>query len=118
MTHTHTGTPAHTHTEPGQDQDEIAPAEIAPSQVLDACREDCTAARQAIREEREIHEGQHGCWRVEFWQIPAPGGEIRLTWAGGAPHGRVSPAFQRQWWLAVADMALDEARRLAAEARL
>jgi hypothetical protein len=57
-------------------------------------------------------EGPSSWWTMERHALPCPPGKLRLTPAGGYPHGRVPRSFQRTWWLAVADAALEQVREI------
>ncbi len=88
-------------------------------QVLNACTEDCQAARRAKAEAARLLESTDPdtAWEIQAWALPSPPGEIRLTLAG-YPMGRVPRDFTRTWLLALADAALDEVRLLNEQDRL
>jgi hypothetical protein len=98
----------------------VTHTETTHQEILQACTHDCQAAREAIAAAREIlHAEDSGrSWAIQFWEIASPPGEIRLTWGGCAPSGRVPASFRRKWWLAVADAALAEVQEIGRQERL
>lgn len=70
--------------------------------------------REAVGRAAEIlAEGDAGCcWRVQFWTVASPAGQIKLIPAGEYPSGYVPVEFQIRWWQAVMDAAWREIVRL------